>query len=412
MEGRSDVHIGAVVKILVLEDEDGKFEAIREHIAEIIPDADIQRETNWHGYAIAIANTKFDLILLDLLVPRSQKDKTVEDHHEVLVSTTRDYDSKSFLTPAIVLTRHNLDAGDFVHDLNKVDINVIPFNDHGEWKEALKIKLLAAQPKKKYEFVIVCALDKEANAFEGLAESWGPIKTISGLVCREVLFGQYKGVIVRAHRMGLVAAAVAATMALERFEPRLICMSGICGGVAGESEIYDLLVTQICHQHDAGKWGKEGFKSEHYDVQLDVDVQNKLIELCSDEKLKTSLIESLDAAVSEVPQGKERVSINLRSDAATSSGSAVIAQDGKTSTLTVGQRKLAGFDMEIYSIYEAARHAVNRPAFFAAKSVVDDGGGNKGDHFHRIGCLLSARFIANAIREGIADVGSKRQSGR
>lgn len=402
------------MKILVLEDEDEKFEAIQEHVAAIISDFDIQRKTNWFEYALAITTTKFDLILLDLLVPRSPKDKTIEDHHEVLVSTTRDYDSKSFLTPAIVLTRHNLDAGDFVHDLNKVDINVIPFNDHGEWKEALKIKLLAAQPKKKFEFVIVCALDKEANAFEGLAENWGPIKTISGLVCREVQFGQYRGVIVRAHRMGLVAAAVSATMALERFEPRLICMSGICGGVAGESEIYDLLVTQICHQHDAGKWGKEGFKAEHYDVQTDVYVQNKLIELCSDEKLKSSLVERLDAAVSEVPQGKERISINIRSEAATSSGSAVIAQDGKTSTLTVGQRKLAGFDMEIYSIYEAARHAVNRPAFFAAKAVVDDGGFNKGDHFHRIGCLLSARFVANAIREGIADVvpNPNRRSGR
>jgi nucleoside phosphorylase len=51
--------------------------------------------------------------------------------------------------------------------------------------------------------------------------------------------------------MGLVAAAVVATMTLERFEPRLVCMSGICGGVSGDSEIYDLLVTQICHQHDA-----------------------------------------------------------------------------------------------------------------------------------------------------------------
>lgn len=394
------------MKILVLEDEDEKFEAIREHIAETISGFDIQRETNWFAYASAIARTKFDLILLDLLVPRSPKDKTVEDHHESLVATTRDYSSTSFRTPAIVLTRHNLGAGDFVHDLNKVDINVISFNDHGEWKEALKIKLLAAQPKRTFEFVIVCALEEEASAFEELADSWGPIKTISGLICREVQFGKYKGAIVRAHRMGLVAAAVVATMALERFEPRLVCMSGICGGVSGKSEIYDLLVTQVCHQHDAGKWGKDGFKSEHYDVQLDVGVQNKLTELCSDLKLKPSLIEGLNAAVSEVPQGKERVSINILSEAATSSGSAVIAQDGKTSTLTVGQRKLVGFDMEIYSIYEAARHAVTKPVFFAAKAVVDDGGCNKGDHFHRIGCLLSARFVANAIRKGIADVGS------
>lgn len=393
------------MKILILEDEDGKYDEIQSEILQIIPEAEIRRERNWYGYTRAICNIKFDLILLDLLVPRSEKDATVEDHHQQLVETTRDYESKSFSTPAIVLTRYTEKSEDFVHDLNKVDINVIPFNGHGEWKEALKLKLLAAQPKQKYEFVIVCALDKEIEAFEGLTDTWGPVKTISGLSCREVQIGAHKGVIVRAHRMGLVAAAVVATMALDRFEPRLICMSGICGGIPGESEIYDLLVTQTCHQHDAGKWGNYGFKSEHYDVQVSVDVHNKLLEICSGTGLKDYLLENLNAGKSELAEDMERLTCNVKADVPTSSGSAVMAEDGKTSSLTSGQRKLAGFDMEIYSIYEAARLAANKPAFFAAKTVVDDGGKNKGDKFHRIGCLLSAKFIVKAIREGIADVG-------
>jgi hypothetical protein len=121
------------------------------------------------------------------------------------------------------------------------------------------------------------------------------------------------------------------------------------------------------------------------------------------------LLEGLNAGASEIPHGKGRVTCNIRSEAATSSGSAVIAQDGKTSTLAFGQRKLAGFDMEVYSVYEAARHAVNKPTYFAAKAVVDDGGRNKGDQFHRIGCMLAARFVASAIRAGIADVALNRR---
>jgi len=392
------------MKILILEDEDTKFSQIRELIEDIVPGADVVRRKNWFDYASAIAGARFDLILLDLLVPRSPKDDTIEDHHASLVSTTRSYESKSFYTPAIVLTRHNLDAGDFVHDLNVVDINVIPFNDHGEWKEALKIKLLAAQPDKKFEFVIVCALDKEVEAFETAVDSWGPVKTISGLICREVEIGAYKGAIVRTNRMGLVGAAVIASMAIERFEPRLVCMSGICGGVKNEAQVYDLLVTQTCHQHDAGKWSATGFKSEHYDVQLEVAIHNKLVELCAEEGLVTSLLDGLNASVKEVPKGKDRVETRVRSDAATSSGSAVIAEEGKVAALAVGQRKLLGFDMEVYSVYEAARHAKTKSAFFAAKAVVDDGSKNKGDQFHRIGCLLSARFVTKAIRAGIADV--------
>lgn len=396
------------MKILVLEDEDAKFSQIEEFVGQIIEDAEIVRRENWFEYAQAIANTRFDLILLDLLVPRSPRDDTVEDHHASLVSTTRDYESKSFRTPAIVLTRHSLNAGDFVHDLNAVDINVIAFNDHGEWKEALKIKLLATQPEKRFAFAIICALEKEADAYETVVDSWGPVKTIAGLICREIQIGPHKGVIVRAHRMGLVAGAVVASMALERFRPRLVCMSGICGGVKGESEMYDLLVTQNCHQHDAGKWSSTGFKSEHFDVQLDVDVHTKLVEICSDVGLVPWLLENLNAGVKEVPKGMDRVQTKVRSDAATSSGSAVIAEAGKTSTLSVGQRKLAGFDMEVYSVYEAARFATSKPAFFAAKAVVDDGGRNKGDQFHRIGCLISARFVTKAIRAGIIDVKLER----
>ncbi len=391
------------MNILVLEDENEKFEQVREYISEIIPEAIIKREKNWLDYSRAVAKEKFDLILLDLLVPRSAKDGTVEDHHESLVETTRDYQSKSFSTPAIVLTQHCLTEGDFVHDLNLVDINVIRFNDHGEWRDALKIKLLAARPKKKFDVVILCALDNEALAFEDLTDSLGPVITIAGLSCREAQIGEYKTVIVRTSRMGLVAAAITAAFALDRFEPRLICMSGICGGVAGESEIYDLLVTQNCHQHDAGKWSSTGFKSEHYDVQLDVDVYNKLVEVASGPAM-TNLQSDLNPTKSEVPNDKERVSCRIIPGAITSSGSAVIAEEGKTSSLAVGQRKLTGFDMEVYSVYEAARHARSRTAFFAVKAVVDDGGENKGDSFHRIGCLLSAKFVVAAIRAGTSDV--------
>ncbi len=392
------------MNILILEDEDQKYEEIANHVFDVIPDATLKREKNWLGYTYALAHAKFDLILLDLLVPRSAKDSTVEDHHEQLVESTRCYNSKSFSTPAIVLTRHSLDDGDFVYNLNLVDINVIPFTDHGEWRDALKLKLLAAQPKKKFDVVIVCALEKEANAFEGLGETWGPVKTISGLMCREMQVGPYKTVIVRTQRMGLVSAAVTAALALDRFEPRLLCMSGICGGVDGESDIYDLLVTQICHQHDAGKWSETGFKAEHYDVQLDIAVQNKLVEIASDDSLSAYLLQGLDTGRNEFPKGNNRIKCNIRTGVPTSSGSAVIAQDGKTANLAVGQRKLAGFDMEVFSVFEAARHATSRTAFFAAKAVVDDGGKNKGDSFHRIACLLSAKFVVTAIRSGVADV--------
>lgn len=391
------------MKILLLEDDDNKRAAIASAVREVTPQAEIIETTNWLNYVQLVNKTKFDMILLDLLVPRSAKDPQVEDHSTQLIEATRSFESRSFRTPAIVITRYLAESEDFLRDLNHVDINVISFDDSGKWKDALKIKLLAAEPKPHYPFVIVCALAKEAEAYAAIGYAVGELKTVSELMCREITIGSTKGVIVQAPRMGLVTGAVIATLAIERFDPRLVCMSGICGGIPGSAEIYDVLISEVCHQHDVGKWSDTGFKAEHYDIQVRADVRNRLEELTSSAAVKQKMIGNLKPRKSEFPDGVEEIQPELKL-VATSSGSAVLAQEGKTSSLASGQRKLAGFDMEVFAVYEAARLSLHNPAVFSAKAVVDDGGKNKGDKFHRIGCLLSAQFVGAAIESGMCDV--------
>lgn len=391
------------MNILLLEDNIEKREKIKETVFDIVPEAKIKEVMNWNDYSRQIATAKFDLILLDLMVPRSARDARVEDQHLLLVETTRDFESMSFLTPAIVLTEYLKESEEYFHDLNKVNISLISFDSTGEWKEALKLKILAAQPKEKFEFVIICALAKEVMAYENVVDVFGELKSISGLLCREIFIGNCKGVIVQATRAGLVTAAVTASLAIERFEPRLVCMSGICGGIPRESAVYDLLITDICHQHDVGKWSDDGFKLEHYGIQIDINTRNKLDELIASKTVLKLIADNLKVKKSEYPDGMEEVVAKPRI-VASSSGSAVIAEEGKTASLSVGQRKLAGFDMEVFAVYEAARLSAKKPVFFAAKTVVDDGDKNKGDRFHRVGSLVSAKFVTEAIRRGIVDV--------
>lgn len=63
------------MKILILEDEDFKFNEINEYVNEIIPEAKVIRKENWLDYHFAVTESRFDLILLDLVVPRSSKEK-------------------------------------------------------------------------------------------------------------------------------------------------------------------------------------------------------------------------------------------------------------------------------------------------------------------------------------------------
>jgi nucleoside phosphorylase len=390
------------MKILLLEDEGEKRSKIKQALSEMVSDLQLTEVDNWYDYSRKVDSLDFDLILLDLLVPRSARDPKVEDHCIQLIETTRGHLCRSFRTPAIVITQYLDKSEDFFRDLNKADINVISFDDSNEWRASLEMKVLAARPKVKFDFIVLCALNKEAEAYDGLADEFHPLKTISGLSCREIKIGDYRGAIVILPRMGLVTTGVISSLAIERFEPKLVCMSGICGGIPNGSKIYDILITEICHQHDVGKWTNEGFKAEHYDIQINSAVRNKLEEL----RLNRSVLDYVKSGVtcqrSEFPDDTEAFEFELRL-VATSSGSAVIAEEGKTASLNEDQRKLAGFDMEIYSVYEAARLSERNPKFFAVKSVVDDGGTNKGDRFHRIGCLLSAKFVISAIKSGMLD---------
>lgn len=115
-------------------------------------------------------------------------------------------------------------------------------------------------------------------------------------------------------------------------------MSGICGGVPRESSIYDVLITDICHQHDVGKWGNDGFKSEHYDVQVNANVRNRLEELTHDSAVKAYVGGNADLLRSEYPEGMESFKLNMHI-AATSSGSAVMADEGRTASLSGGAEK-------------------------------------------------------------------------
>jgi len=80
------------------------------------------------------------------------------------------------------------------------------------------------------------------------------------------------------------------------------------------------------------------------------------------------------------------------------SGSQVVAD--KTVSEMIGDqgRKVAGIDMEVASIYFAARDFFDGGGiYFAAKTVVDLANPYKDDRYHEYGCALSARFVTQAL---------------
>lgn len=386
------------MKILVLEDNRSKLTHIETVLKQDIDPIEIQ-SCSYFGEFIAKVNTEnFDLIVADLLVPYHN----VDEPHDIslnLVETIRVPECTNFNTPIIAVTNFSDLANQNYEELNKYDINVITYDtSKNEWEKHFLLKVKLCVPPPTFDFVIFCALEKEADAYKELGYDVDDPIDIHGIQCRNMSINGKHGTIISPPRMGLVNAAILCSRAIDLFSPKVFAMSGICAGVKEKTKIYDIIIPEICHQHDAGKWTETGFVPELYSVQLHHKTRLTLSNMINKPDFIKSLKEGITIKKSEIPDGEEELDFGICL-APTSSGSAVVANETTLEEIKAQHRKMTAFEMESYSLYEACRQALSQPIYFSAKSVVDNGDQQKSDHFHRIACSLSAKCVHELIKE-------------
>jgi len=390
------------MRVLVLEDIEAKRNSVIALIRDINHDIEIDNVSNLCDYVREISLNKYDLIIVDLVVLGFPDESDPQDMTERIIENTRDGSCPNYKTTVIALTGYDSKAEENFKDLNLKDITVITFSeDSDDWKASLREKVINCIPPIHYDFVIICALPKEADGFADAGYAVGEIKLVGSLSGRELQIGNHLGIIVTAPRMGLVSSAITSTQAIERFKPKLICMSGICGGVDEQANIYDVVIPDVCHQHDSGKWTKNGFEAEIYSVQLDHTLRSKISTLISKQTFKKSIKKNVILNRNEFPEDTNTLDFDIVL-APTSSGSAVIEDKKQVKSITSQQRKLSAFEMESFAVYEAARLSDVKPQYFSAKAVVDNGI-IKGDNFHRIASILSAKVVYELINSGLLD---------
>jgi nucleoside phosphorylase len=389
------------MKILIIEDNLQKLEVIKSELKKIIENIHIDTCNNFTCFVAEINRKKYDLVIADLLVPRFKDAKQPEDISRDLIAAIRDIACENFNTPVLAVTQFNILAEENFGDLNKYDISVITYDENShDWVSSLSRKVTSCAPRPRYDFVIICALDKEANAYLDAGYEVGQAHQIDGMKCRDINVENWKGLIVTPPRMGLVNAAITSARVIDSFKPKLICMSGICAGIEEKANIYDVVIPDICHQHDSGKWTNDGFVPEIYSIQLQHATKLRISEILDQVDFREAIMNQIVASQDELPTGVTHLQFDVYM-APTSSGSAVVASDALLKDIKDQHRKMTAFEMESYAIYESARQSLSSPVYFSAKSVVDNGNSQKSDHFHRVACLVSARTVYELIRRGI-----------
>ncbi|KSV83802.1 hypothetical protein N183_38055 [Sinorhizobium sp. Sb3] len=339
-----------------------------------------------------IFETAFDIIVTDLMMPRRDSDQEAEvDVSEEILSHVKD-SSKNSKTAVVAISQFSDIVEERRKEFVEAGIILVHFDEVGTgWRASLNVVLQRIERKTAFDFVVVCALEKERNAFRSADCEVGELTMIADLDCLHLKIGSLKGVCVKPPRMGLVDASVISARAIEVLSPRLISMAGICAGFSGEVDIGALVVSDVCWEHQAGKWAGNTFKLEHYDIGLENDVRSKLSQLIErtapHQKYKDNLFPGEDVL---------RQPILLKP---TVTGSAVIASEDRIGEIKVQHRKLAGLDMEMFGLYRARELSASKPICFGAKTVVDLADSSKGDTAHQYGAVLSARFVVDAIRE-------------
>lgn len=386
------------MEILILEDTDAKFEEISAYVSTSEAGIVLSRTYFLSDFNKIVERKKFDLIIVDLLVPRFKDSIEAEDVATEIVDACRDALCVNKSTPVLALTAFDDASDENYKELNSYDISVAKFAQDGRWRGVLTQKIAVSRPRKKFDVVIVCGLGKEVVGFSDAGYSLGDTFIHGNLDCREISIGCWSGVLVTSARMGLVTCAITTTQAIESFSPKILCMSGICAGIKGKAQLLDVAIAEVCHQHDFGKWSVSGYEPEIYSVPLKAKLRAQLKKIVDDEKdFGDCILKGVEYDKDELPDSMQRLEANVYL-AVASSGSAVVADERMVEIIRDQQRKGSIFEMESFALYEAARLHPSDIPVFSAKAVVDDGTAGKNDKYHRLACILAARTVYECVR--------------
>lgn len=381
------------MKYLLIEDDDDKRQAIVAYLNLKDAQCKLDEADNLADARRLLLTKIYDLVIFDIFLPLTHGGSEVDISSEIVSEFAK---SKNYFSESITITKYNDGVLEHSRLFNDNGITVIHYCDQDEiWKQRLDLKIGRIQNKARCDFLIFCALTKERAAYSSTFAILGEQKTIGGLNCQEITIDRFNGLCITPSNMGLVNMAIAATKGIEIFRPKIVAMSGICAGVPGEANLLDLLIGDICWEYQTGKFKGSEFKQEPYQAKISTTIKAELSQLAEDDAFILRLKEGLYDT--ELKTSKAKV-------VPISSGSAVIADEDKMAEIGLQHRKMAGVEMEMYSLYEAATQSQFNPAFFGVKAVVDMGNSEKGDTLHDTACIISARFVASYLRKKIPEL--------
>lgn len=372
------------MKVLLIEDEQQKHDAIKSHLeSRGVSEDDIIHASNMTDFA---GNLKEDigLFIIDFNLPSIDNAAPTQNGRAILETIIKSGNQNALL---LAISSYPEEFKD-LRDLYEAEGCILAdFNNQNGWQSTLDNLLIQLKLNQRFDFVIFCALQEERNPYITIMGGKQVIR--NGIDCFDVAIDGATGTIVLLPKMGLVNAAVVAGMCINKFMPSFVGMSGICGGFKGRANIGQLFVSSMAYEYQTGKWASDGFQQEPYQVKPDNQTLTSLNVLTDNKDLLVQLEEGFTG---DCPPTRQKPKMGIFT-----SGSAVIADQTLMNKISNIHRKVNALDMEVFAVQRAAELSSNEITCVCAKTVVDLGNMKKNDKLHGYGSYISAKYMIRTI---------------
>lgn len=403
-----------MIKILVVDDNQGKIKALRTLI-ELIPEVScFETATNIIAAKKNMVEKHFDLLILDLGLPLRDGDdanpengvnflddinktkRLIKPFHIIGFSAVDEYIDKfkrSFEDELWALIKYEESSSNWEKQV-KNKINYL-----------IKSKLDLQNPNNfgyQYDLAIVTALrSPELDSVLGLEANWESFHLENDSTEYHKGIFQYEDKRIKvisacAPQMGMVASSSLTQKIIFNFRPKYVAMAGIAGGVKGIGNLGDILVADISFDSGSGKIktdsnGDIKFEPDFRSIELDPDLKELFIS-CKGRR------EYLNEIKSKWPIKDISHELNIHIGPF-ASGAGVVENKKVIDEIKGHSRKLVGIDMETYGVFYATKNS-SRPkplGVFSIKSISDYGDPDKNDNFQPYASYTSANFLYHFV---------------
>lgn len=348
-----------------------------------------------------LAETKYDLLILDIALPSRPEDVPDRRGGIKLLEEVVEQDIYKRPLSVVGLTRYEDLQRECAEQFHSRLWTLEYYDTSTGWADRLKAKvkyiLARANQKESLQYdkdicLITSLMNPELQAVRSLPWNWSQAASLDEVSyyyegCFQSKRDSISVVASAAPRMGMVAAAVLTVKMIAQFRPRILIMTGICAGVEEMCSVGDVLVADPAWDWQMGKVTKAAFSVAPDQIDIPTDIAERFVQLGDDQKLWFDIHSSCP---SEKPANLPRVKIGP-----VTSGSAVLADKRLLSEIRQQHRKLLGVEMELYGVYAAARDcAPPRPITFGLKSVSDYADSQKDDTYRAYSAYVASRAVA------------------